>query len=317
MAVGRRGLFVLGASTLLGACAVKPPPENAAPSEIDTPQPVETSSTPSSTPTRTETPAPSETPKAPPAETMTPDPKPSPPPATEPADGTNHNAAATAYAVPAATVHQWISTRTGPQAPTAFLTFDDGPSTLTPQFLDALKQLGVPVTFFVMGRVLEQNAASAKRAMSEGHAICLHSFSHNYDYLYPGRVGNAANIATDYDRALATAKKVFGPTFATSGYRYPGGHMSWTGLAAADAALAQRGASWIDWNCMSGDADRLAPKNADEAVSILTKTFNESKSPSAAVMLNHDSYKAHLTLEGLPRFVQFFRDRGYTFSVIS
>ena len=230
--------------------------------------------------------------------------------------GINHNAAAAAYAVPAATVHTWLTTKTGPATKAAFLTFDDGPSVITPQLLDTLKQLGVPATFFVIGRYLELNPAITQRAMAEGHAICLHSYSHDYTYLYPGRVGNVVNIAADYDKALAVATRVLGPTYAPGGYRYPGGHMSWTGLEAADAALAQRNVSWIDWNCMSGDADRTPPANPDQAIANLTSTFTAAGSPSAAVLLNHDSHGAHVTLAALPQFVKFFRDRGYAFGVI-
>jgi peptidoglycan/xylan/chitin deacetylase (PgdA/CDA1 family) len=241
-----------------------------------------------------------------------------PPPEVVPAvvNGKNHIAAANGYAVPAATVQTWLTTRAGPSTKTAFLTFDDGPSAITPQVLDSLKVLGVPATFFVIGRYLELNPAITQRAMAEGHAICLHSYSHDYAYLYPGRVGNAVNIATDYDRALAVAMRVLGPTYAANGYRYPGGHMSWTGLADADVALAQRGVSWIDWNCLSGDADKKPPANPDEAIAGLTSTFTASGSPSAAVLLNHDSHDKHVTLASVPRFVQFFRDRGYGFGVI-
>jgi peptidoglycan/xylan/chitin deacetylase (PgdA/CDA1 family) len=152
--------------------------------------------------------------------------------------------------------------------------------------------------------------------MAEGHAICMHSYSHDYTYLYPGRVGNVVNIAADYDKALAVATRVLGPTYAPGGYRYPGGHMSWTGLEAADAALAQRNVSWIDWNCMSGDADKKPPANPDQAIANLTSTFTASGSPSAAVLLNHDSHGAHVTLAALPQFVKFFRDRSYAFGVI-
>lgn len=228
----------------------------------------------------------------------------------------NHIASANAYAVPAGTVHTWLTTHTGPAKKTAFLTFDDGPSTLTVQLLDTLKALGVPATFFVIGRYLELNPAITQRAMAEGHAIGLHTYSHDYAYLYPGRVANAVNIATDFDRALAVAQRVLGPTYAPSAYRYPGGHMSWTGLADADIALAQRGVSWIDWNTMSGDADRHPPANPGQAVAELTSTFTAAGSPSAAVVLNHDSHDKHVTLASVPGFVQFFRDRGYGFGVI-
>ncbi|HET7724753.1 MAG TPA: polysaccharide deacetylase family protein [Propionibacteriaceae bacterium] len=233
-----------------------------------------------------------------------------------PTPGSNHIASADAYAVPAETVHKWLTTRAVPTSKTAFLTFDDGPSVLTGQFLDTLKGLGVHATFFVIGRMLELNPTIVQRAMAEGHAICLHSYSHDYAYLYPGRVGNVVNIATDYDHALSVAKRVLGPTYTPNGYRYPGGHMSWTGLEDADLALAQRGVAWIDWNCMSGDAERRPPASPDQAVAMLTATFTAAGSPNAAVMLSHDSWGAHITLAALPRFVQFFRDRGYGFGII-
>ena len=313
--MGRRGAIILGASALLGACAIEPPPKNAAPYGQATAQAGGTSSSSTPEPSTPTTATPSETAGSANPATTTPDPSPEAVPAVG-IFGTNHNATAAAYAVPAATVHQWLTTRTGPAAKTAFLTFDDGPSALTPQVLDTLKQLGVPATFFVIGRLLEQNPAITQRAMAEGHAICLHSYSHDYAYLYPGRVGNAVNITADYDHALAVATRVLGPTYAPGGYRYPGGHMSWTGLEAADAALAQRNVSWIDWNCMSGDADKKPPANPDQAIANLTSTFTAYGSPTAAVLLNHDSHGAHVTLAALPQFVQFFRDRGYAFGVI-
>src|SRR5664280_1513610 len=173
--MGRRGALVLCASALLGACAIKPPPTNAAPS--DSPTSEGTSSSPSP---ESNVPSPPTAGSASPATTA-----PAASPEAVPAVGIvgiNHNAAAAAYAVPAATVHQWLTTKTGPATKTAFLTFDDGPSVLTPQVLDALKLLGVPATFFVIGRYLELNPTITQRAMAEGHAICLHSYSHDYTY---------------------------------------------------------------------------------------------------------------------------------------
>lgn len=313
--------MLLGAAALLSACAIQPPPRNAAPYSLRTAP--DADATPSDaypspdshdplTGDQSGSSAEEGATGAPAAATE----KPRTDATSVPTSGSNHIPAADAYAVPAAIVHAWLATRTGPATKTAFLTFDDGPSSLTPQVLDALKALHVPATFFAIGRSLELNPAPAQRAMAEGHAICLHSYSHDYAYLYPGRVGNVVNIAADFDHALSVAKRVLGPMYAPGGYRYPGGHMSWTGLEDADVALAQRGVSWIDWNCMSGDADAHPPASPDEAMARLTKTFVEDGSPSAAVMLNHDKAGAHVTLATLPRFVQFFRDRGYRFGII-
>jgi peptidoglycan/xylan/chitin deacetylase (PgdA/CDA1 family) len=327
----RRTLLALSAGTLLGACAIEPPPTiaqvrasaaavsaSATPTAGDTPQPPSeptsaASATPSETPAETATPQPATT-SPEPAEA-------NPATATSsekaPATGANHIAAAAPYVVPAATVHQWLVTRTGPATRTAFLTYDDGPSpNLTPQLLDALKQVGVHATFFVIGYRLAQNPGVAQRAMAEGHAICLHSYSHDYSYLFPGRTGNADHLGADYDQALAVARQVLGPTYVSPGYRYPGGHMSWNGLEGSDAALAARGVSWIDWNCMTGDAERHPTQNGDQGVQMVSETLTRSGSPSAAVVLSHDRAGSSVSLQSLPKVVQLFRDRGYGFGVI-
>jgi peptidoglycan-N-acetylglucosamine deacetylase len=60
------------------------------------------------------------------------------------------------------------------------LTFDDGPDDqLTPGLLDELKNLGIPATFFCIGRKIRGNEGLLKRMQSEGHLIGTHSFSHS------------------------------------------------------------------------------------------------------------------------------------------
>lgn len=268
-------------------------------------------------------PSPTEPPQPTPSWTAT-----TTPPTTAPATSTtpsatatpasaNHIAAATPYTVPAATVHQWLAARSGPPNKTVFLTYDDGPSrTMTPPLLDTLAQAGVHATFFMVGYRMEQNPALVQRAFAEGHAICLHSYSHDYKYLYPGRVGNAERIAADYDQALAVGRRILGPGYVSPGFRYPGGHMSWTGLEAADAALAARGVSWIDWNCMTGDAEKHPTKTGDQGVDMVVATLAASKNSQAAVVLSHDGGNAQVTLQSLPRLARFFHDSGFGFGII-
>ncbi len=59
------------------------------------------------------------------------------------------------------------------------LTFDDGPSSkYTAQLLDGLKERGVPVTFFILGEMAEDNRKLVKRAYEEGHEIACHTWDH-------------------------------------------------------------------------------------------------------------------------------------------
>jgi len=59
------------------------------------------------------------------------------------------------------------------------LTFDDGPHPEhTPILLDRLKALGIPATFFVLGRQAERHPDLVRRMASEGHDVGHHSFTH-------------------------------------------------------------------------------------------------------------------------------------------
>lgn len=57
-------------------------------------------------------------------------------------------------------------------------TFDDGPAEYTEDFLDALKERGVHVTFFVKGNQAEQYPELVARMAADGHAVGNHSYSH-------------------------------------------------------------------------------------------------------------------------------------------
>ena len=64
-----------------------------------------------------------------------------------------------------------------------YLTFDDGPSANTEKVLDILKKENVKATFFVTGNNPKYNHLM-KRAKEEGHAIGLHTYTHDYSKVY-------------------------------------------------------------------------------------------------------------------------------------
>jgi len=70
----------------------------------------------------------------------------------------------------------------------AALTFDDGPDPrYTPEVLDILRQYRVRATFFVIGESVEKYPELVKRALSEGHEVESHSYTHP----------NLANMSTE------------------------------------------------------------------------------------------------------------------------
>ena len=68
---------------------------------------------------------------------------------------------------------------------TVYLTFDDGPGgKVTISVLDILQEEKVPATFFIIGNQICGQENTILRMKNEGHAIGLHSFSHDRNILY-------------------------------------------------------------------------------------------------------------------------------------
>lgn len=237
--------------------------------------------------------------------------------------GTNHDVAAAAYTYPAAKVQQWA--QLGAKAPDypnkkiAFLTFDDGPTTaLTPKDLDVLKANGVHATFYLITKQLDDKTIPiTKRALAEGNSLDVHSRSHDYNYLYPGRTCSADHVASDYDRGEQQLKQVFGPDFVNHGVRYPGGHMSWKKMAPCDQVLADRGLAWVDWNSMTGDAEppKTHPTTPDGMVQMVASEA-KAANDNVTVVLMHDAADKSMTNQALPGVINWFKQQGYEFGVI-
>ena len=128
--------------------------------------------------------------------------------------GQNHIAEANQYAYPVAQVKQEMDAPyTSPiKEKVVFLTFDDGPNTVnSPKVLDILSQAGVHGTFFVVGKqVSPETAPVLKAEYDAGHAIGLHSMTHDYSLLYPSRVGSTAVIENEAKGAQAAIQQVLG-----------------------------------------------------------------------------------------------------------
>ncbi|KAB1965216.1 polysaccharide deacetylase family protein [Lacticaseibacillus paracasei] len=236
--------------------------------------------------------------------------------------GQNHIAEANQYAYPVAQVKQEMDAPyTSPiKEKVVFLTFDDGPNTVnSPKVLDILSQAGVHGTFFVVGKqVSPETAPVLKAEYDAGHAIGLHSMTHDYSLLYPSRVGATAVIENEAKSVQAAVQQVLGSDFRSHIWRYPGGHFSWKDLAAADAALSRLGLDWIDWDAAVGDALSPAqePKTEDAMLQYHLRSLNVYPASNVRVVLMHDALGKDLTVKTLPRIIQYYRDNGYKFGVL-
>ena len=199
-----------------------------------------------------------------------------------------------------------------------FLTFDDGASTtVTPKILDTLKENDVKATFFVTGSNIERGGEEAinlvKRAFDEGNAMANHSYSHDYKYLYPGRVLNLDNFLEDFKKTDELLKEILGPYFSTRVIRVPGGMMSWKEMEPLKDYLKENNMASIDWNALNGDAEGKK-KTADELVQNAIET---SKGKEMVVLLMHDTYGKEETAKALNQIIKYFKDNGYQFKTLS
>ena len=191
----------------------------------------------------------------------------------------------------------------------AFLTFDDGPSTVTPLILDVLKEKGVKATFFVLGSQVEIMPEITKRIYSEGHYIANHGYSHVYSSIYasPEEVLNEFNLCNE------AVKKAIGiEEYNSHLFRFPGGYSG--GIYAeiksqAKDLLSQNDILYVDWNVLTGDSETTKPTVEFE----MTRLRETLQNKSSAVILMHDAKAKKVTAEALPQIIDYLKDQGYEF----
>ncbi len=134
---------------------------------------------------------------------------------------------------------------------TVYLTFDDGPNENTNDKLTILRSRGIKATFFV---VPDRGSACTQRLkdiVAEGHAIGVHSASHDYEKIYASVEAFLADFYEAWDIIYdATGVK-------TQIFRFPGGSKNDFNVETRDAIIKEmtrRGFRYYDWNVDSGDA---------------------------------------------------------------
>lgn len=191
----------------------------------------------------------------------------------------------------------------------AFLTFDDGPSTVTSKILDILKQENVKATFFVLGSNVEQRQDMVKRMYDEGHYIANHGYSHTYSQIYssPQAVLEEYNLCND---KVKNAIEV--PEYNSHLFRFPGGLAGGKYAEMKQQArdlLSQNDILNVDWNALTGDAE-TNNLSVDFELSRLSQTIG---SKNSVVILMHDAAAKSVTADALSQIISNLREQGYEF----
>ena len=189
---------------------------------------------------------------------------------------------------------------------TIYLTFDDGPGAYTARLLDILAKYNVKATFFVTNA---GDDSMILREYNEGHAVGLHTASHNYSYIY-------ASIDNFFDDLYAVQDRVERITgYKSYLMRFPGGSSNtvsarYDGGTRIMSALVNevegRGFTYFDWNITSGDAG-----GTTTADGVYRNVVNNLKDGGNSVVLQHDI--KGFSVDAVERIIQFGLANGFTF----
>lgn len=206
-----------------------------------------------------------------------------------------------------------INTNTEEEKKYAYLTFDDGPSKNTTKILDFLKANNIKATFFVLGK--EDQSATYKRIVDEGHTIAIHSNTHDYASIYrtvDTFMEDVKELSSLIEKETGIKPDVLrfpGGSNNTVSHRYGGKEVMDNIIPAVEGA----GYAYFDWNVDSMDA----AKGLQDKDVIVNSVLSGAKYTDNAVILMHDAAPKTTTVEALPAIVEGLREQGFTFKALT
>jgi peptidoglycan/xylan/chitin deacetylase (PgdA/CDA1 family) len=200
----------------------------------------------------------------------------------------------------------WRMPRT--EAPTVYLTFDDGPNpTATPQLLDVLRAHHVTATFFIIDKHLTaQTAPIVRRTFEEGHAVALHTDSRAMMFYRP------ALVSSTLQEAAARIEVMTGHPPCRA-FRPHAGNRSITMIdGAGGAGYRVIGFGWMLW-----DFNFFRKKTAESLVPRLV-----SRASPGDILVIHDGHHKdpradrRYAVETVDALIPRLRARGFSFGKV-
>jgi peptidoglycan/xylan/chitin deacetylase (PgdA/CDA1 family) len=195
-----------------------------------------------------------------------------------------------------------------PGEKTIYLTFDDGPGPYTAQLLDVLKKHDAKATFFVCDHSNYNHLLT--RMAQEGHAIGVHTASHNYQKIYAGEDAFFA----DFNIVHNLIKEKTG--ISTTLCRFPGGSSNTVSrfnpgiMTRLAKILTERGYQYFDWNVDSFDAG-----GATSSAQVVNNIKRGVAGNRVSVVLQHDI--KGLSVNAVEEILIWGKANGYTFKALT
>lgn len=170
------------------------------------------------------------------------------------------------------------------------LTFDDGPTPLTPEYLQVLQWLGVRATFFVVGELCAAQPELVRAIAAAGHELAGHGYTHRRFTTLSGAELSSELLRT---RALLPAS-----TRGRSLVRPPYGSVSVASLL----NCSRQGFTTVLWSLNSGDW-------RSQEASEVERTFTKQAAAAGEIVLLHEGQP--WTINALPGIVATLRKAGH------
>jgi len=179
--------------------------------------------------------------------------------------------------------------------PRLYLTYDDGPHPeTTPQLIELLAKENISATFFLIGAHVQKHPEMVKQLADAGHVIGNHTQHHEFMPMLTSH-----RIEEEIEKANQSIFDACGQTPTL--FRAPHGVLD----SRASDCLKERGMKPVYWSCVSEDWLPLGHKRVVSRI--------ERKLHDGALIVLHESWFPHQTIEATRGIIYSARHAGYSF----
>lgn len=173
------------------------------------------------------------------------------------------------------------------------LTFDDGPTALTPELLDVLDQHDVPAMFFTTGVQTRRFPEHVRDMVERGHQVGHHTWDHPDLTTVPSaELVRQIEKASRLHETIAEPFEFFRPPFGATD-------------PDVQAEVRRQGMVEVLWTADSKDYQATTPADVVERTAGMT---------DGGIALLHDGKP--LTIEAIPAIIDHYHDRGLCFGAV-
>ena len=175
-----------------------------------------------------------------------------------------------------------------------YITFDDGPNSLTtPWILDLLKEYQVKATFFCLGENVKNNPSLYQEILNQGHQIGNHSMHHPKGWMNE----NNAYLQDVLEAEKHIDSKLFRPPYGKIKPKQ-------------FKVLKEKGFEIVFWSLLTYDFDETL--KSSERLKVIRRNVKPG-----SIIVFHDSEKAIAQLKNeLPILLKEWVKSGYKFGTI-